>query len=1206
MIFDLKEILKERIMLLDGGLGTMVQSYGLGEEDYRGDRFAQWPCDLKGCNDLLVLTREDVISEIHTEYLRAGADIITTDTFNANAVSMADYGLEGYVYEMACAAARVARRCADEFTLRNPSKPRFVAGSIGPTNKTASMSADVDNPEARSVDFDTLVAAYSTEIEGLVDGGANLLIIETCFDTLNCKAAIFAAEKVFDARGVKLPMIVSGTLTNSGRMLAGQSVEAFYTSVKHARPLAVSLNCSFGAKQLHPYLKRLAEVAECPVAVYPNAGLPNLSGGYDETPAMMAADVEEYMRDGLVNIVGGCCGTTPLHIAELAKVAARHAPRTFDAECHHSSFSGLDRLEITEDSNFINIGERTNVSGSAKFARLIREEKFDEALSVARSQVENGAQIIDICFDDGMIDGKRAMHRFLNLASAEPDIARVPFMIDSSSWDVLETGLKCVQGKSIVNSISLKEGEEEFVRRATLIRRYGAAAVVMLFDECGQADTFCRKTEVARRAYDILMRIGFDAHDIIFDPNVLAVATGIEAHNRYGIDFIDACGWIRENLPGVNISGGVSNLSFAFRGINPVRQALHSVFLYHAIQKGMNMGIVNPAMVTLYDDIEPELLTLATDVVLATDSEAGERLAAYAQRVRESEAGVAQQGDSHAEVWRGGTPKERIAHAMLKGITEHIETDVMDAYRETGDPLKVIDDCFMPAMAQVGELFGSGKMFLPQVVKSARVMKLGVGVLTPMIESGKAAGGSSGRVIMATVKGDVHDIGKNIVAVVMGCNGYEVNDLGVMVDRERIADTAQEWHADAVGLSGLITPSLEEMIKVIEEFEKRGLRMPILIGGATTSPLHTAVKMAPLYSGLVVYGRDASETTQILNRLMADKTGDFVAQVKARQAELRKEYARQVELQNMKPFAAATANRHVKVPAGVIHPRQTGIKALNNYTTSELRPYIDWSYFFNSWSVKGRYPEIFDHPERGAQARRLFEEANAMLDRMEREKIVSLTGVVGIFRAEGSENDITVTGIRGERVRMAQLRNQTGDRNLSLADYVADKDYVCLFALSAGVGLSEFVSACKRAGNDYDAIMAKLLADRLTEAFAQLMHLRVRRGMWGFEKGAVPPVKEILQEHYQGVRVAFGYPSCPDHSLKREVFDLLDVERQTPLRLTDSYMISPGESMCGMIFADADAEYFAVGRIDGAQLADYAARRGLSEEEIRRIIPNNI
>ncbi len=1204
---DIREILKERILLLDGGLGTMIQTFGLEESDYRGERFAGWNCDLKGCNDLLVLTRPDVIRDIHGQYLRAGADIITTDSFNANAVSMSDYKMEEFVYEMAREAARLARESADEFTLRNPAKPRFVAGSVGPTNNTASMSADVDDPEARGVDFDTLVAAYSVEMEGLMDGGADLFIIETCFDTLNCKAALFAAEQLFEKRTVRLPIIVSGTLTNSGRMLAGQSVEAFYASVEHAGPLAVSLNCSFGARQLMPYLRQLAEVSKYPVAVYPNAGLPNLSGGYDETPAMMAADVEEYLKEGLVNIVGGCCGTTPLHIAEFAKVVKRYEPRKVDTSSPtESSFSGLDRLVVTRESNFINIGERTNVSGSAKFARLIREERFDEALSVARNQVENGAQIVDVCFDDGMIDGKRAMRRFLNLAPSEPDIAKVPFMIDSSSWDVLEEGLKCVQGKSIVNSISLKEGEEEFVRRARLIKRYGASVVVMLFDERGQADTYERKIEVAGRAYGILTEMGFAPNDIIFDPNVLAVATGIEAHNRYGIDFIKACEWIGTNLPGVNISGGVSNLSFAFRGINKVRQALHSVFLYHAIRAGMNMGIVNPAMVTMYDDIEPELLKLTSDVVLASDEEAGDRLAQYAQRLKEQESGVAMQSDgAKVEQWRQKSPKERIAHAMLKGVAEYMEEDVMAAYNELGDPLAVIDNCFMPAMTQVGELFGSGKMFLPQVVKSARVMKCGVGVLTPMIENNQAGNNSSGRVVLATVKGDVHDIGKNIVSVVMSCNGYEIHDLGVMVDAEKIADEVQRLRADAVGLSGLITPSLEEMIKVVKEFKKRGMSVPVMIGGATTSPLHTAVKIAPCYSGAVIHGRDASDAVAILNGVLGEDSEAYLERVRRRQAELREQYG-SGRKEEMKSFAQATADREVKSEDRVVRPRRTGGELLEGYTVARLRPYIDWSFFFNAWGVKGRFPELLESAEKGEQARKLYEEANAMLDRMEREELLNPCGVVGIFEAEGKVNDIWIKGENDKMVRLAQLRNQTDKESRSLADYVAKNDYVCLFALSAGVGLADFVEKCKAENNDYDAIMAKLLADRLTEAFAQVAGMDVRRDMWGYEQGDMPSVQSVVADRFAGVRMAFGYPSCPDHSLKRDVFDLLDVEARLPLRLTENYMITPGESICGIILADERARYFDVGRIDEEQLSDYAARRGMSAEEIKRLIPNNL
>ena len=1207
---ELYDIIGERIVILDGGMGTMIQRYGLREEEYRGEEFASWHLPLKGCNDLLALTRPEVIGEIHRAYLEAGADIITTDSFNANRISLADYGLQEHAYAISRAAAQVARRTADDYMREHPQVgPRFVSGSVGPTSKSSSIATDMNDTARREVDFEGLVAAYTPQIEGLVDGGADIIQFETFFDTLNCKAAIFAAGEVFASRGRKLPLIVSGTLTNSGRTLSGQTVEAFYASVAHARPLAVGFNCSFGARQLLPYLKRMADIAECPVSVYPNAGLPNLAGEYEESPETMAVQMEEYFRQGLVNIAGGCCGTTPDHIRAVAEAARRYPPRPLPVPRHRTMLAGLEPLVVDEMTGFVSVGERTNVAGSAKFARLIREGRFEEALAVARNQIEGGAQVIDICFDDGMIDGPAAMRRFLNMAAAEPEIARVPVMIDSSSWEVLEAGLQCVQGKSIVNSISLKEGEETFLHRASLIRRYGAAAVVMLFDERGQADVYERKIEVAARAYRLLTAAGFPPEDIVFDPNVLAVATGIPEHDVYARDFIRATEWIRANLPGVNVSGGISNLSFAFRGVDRVRRAMHSVFLYHGRKAGLNFGIVNPAMTDLYEEIEPELLALAEDVVLARRTEAAENLAAYAERVRgEKEAG----GRAAAgEEWRSLPVGERIYHAMVKGIADRIADDALEAVGEGMTPLEVIDRCFMPAMEHVGELFGQGKMFLPQVVKTARVMKKGVGALTPLIEGGSTENSGKEKALLATVKGDVHDIGKNIVSVVMACNGYRIRDLGVMVECEDIVDTALEWGADVIGLSALITPSLGEMIKVVRELERRGVRIPVVVGGATTSGVHTAVKIAPEYSGPVIHCRDASENVVVLGKLFGPEREEFLADLRRRQEELRRSYAASHGEGNLLPLTLARTNRHVKRAEDVELPRSSGIRQLLDYPICDVIPYIDWSYFISSWGLKGRWPEILFSSDKGEEARKLVDDAQTLLYRIGREKLLTLNAVVGIFPAFSRGDDIVVER-EGRKVVLPQLRCQSASaaENLSLADYVLPEgegdDYVCLFAASAGFGLHELVTGLRESGDEYGAILAKLLADRLAEAFAEALHVAVRRDLWGFEAGETMPVQEVLAGNYQGARMAFGYPAVPDHSLKKEVFRLLDAERITGMKLTDSYMIDPGESLCGMILADRHLKYFDVGKIDAEQLADYARRRRITPEEAKRLLPKNI
>ncbi len=1197
----LLQALDERILVLDGGFGTMVQTYGLTEADFRGERFADWPTPLKGCNDLLSLTRPSVVREIHEKYLQAGADLVTTDSFNANAVSLADYGLSDCAREIARAAARIAREAADEYTLRNPQKPRFAAGSIGPTNRTASMSADVADPAAREVTFRQLADAYTEQVEGLIEGGVDMLLIETVFDTLNAKAALYAIDRIAGRTGRRLPVMISGTLADAGgRTLSGQTVEAFCASVAHAGLLSIGLNCSYGANQLLPYLERLAAVAPVRISAYPNAGLPNVMGGYDETPAMFAEEVGEYLRRGLVNIVGGCCGTTPAHIFELQKIVGRFAPRPLPAPRHETILSGLEPLRIVPEANFINIGERTNVAGSAKFARLIREGSYEEALSVARAQVEAGAQIIDVCMDDGLIDGPTAMRTFLNLLASEPEIARVPTMIDSSNWETLAAGLEATQGKAVVNSISLKEGETALLERAREIRRYGAAVVVMLFDERGQADTFERKIEVAQRAYRLLTEAGFPAEDIIFDPNILAVATGIPEHDGYAKAFIDATRWIKEHLPHAKVSGGVSNLSFAFRGNNPVREAMHSAFLYHAIRAGMDMGIVNPQLLRVYDEIEPTLLERVEDVLLCRRPDASERLAEYAQQIH----GEAARTEHAPDAGRQGSLRERIARAMLKGTTDFIEADTLEAYHESGDPLAVIDTLLMPAMEQVGTLFGAGKMFLPQVVKTARVMKRAVAVLTPYIEQG-AKQHHAGKVLIATVKGDVHDIGKNIVAVVMACNGYEIRDLGVMVDAQRIVDEAVAWGADCIGLSGLITPSLDEMIAVCRELERRRLRIPVIIGGATTSDLHTALKIAPVYSGTVVHSPNASRNSQLLARLLGPDGDRFAEEVRTEQQRLREAYAHRETERNRVPLAEARRIAAARPAHEPIVPLHTGRLLFPDYDAADAEPFIDWSFFFAAWGLGGRYPELLDHPEKGAEARKLLADAQALLARIRDERLLTLQGAVGIFPARSEADALVITDPKGGEKRLAMLRSQTRDAGCrSLADCLAPEgDWLGCFAVTAGIGRKALGEKFRADGDEYSAILIKLLADRLTEAFAEAVHSFVRRQMWGYEQGPQLTPEAILRGEYRGRRMAFGYPASPDHSLKREVFDLLGVELTTGMRLTEHYMIDPGEALCGLLFADAD--YFAVGPIDREQAEEYARRRGRTLEAIEKLLPNN-
>ncbi|MDE5944654.1 MAG: methionine synthase [Rikenella sp.] len=1194
---NIAEELRKRILVLDGGLGTLIQARGLGSDDYGG---------YVGCNDYLVVSRPDVIEEIHAAYFEAGADIVSTDSFNANPISLADYGLQERVYEINRTAARLARGVADRFE-RQDGKARFVAGSVGPTNRSASMSPDVNDPGLRNVTFDRLAEGYAEQMRGLVDGGADVILVETVFDTLNCKAAIYALRTILGRSTV--PLMVSGTITDaSGRLLSGQTVEAFYASVEHGELLSIGLNCAFGARQMMPYVERLGRVAKGAVSAHPNAGLPNVMGGYDEGAEQMAAIIEEYLQAGLLNIVGGCCGTTPEHIRAIAEVARKYAPRAYRAPQDNGGatvLAGLEIQKIEPAANFVNVGERTNVAGSAKFARLIRERQYAEALAVAAEQVEGGAQVIDVCMDAPMIEARQAMTEFLNLVAAEPEIARLPVMIDSSDWTVIEAGLRTVQGKAVVNSISLKEGEERFLDHARSVRAFGAAAVVMLFDERGQADSYERKIEVAERAYGLLRGIGFPAEDIIFDPNVLAVATGIEAHDDYGRAFIEATAWIKAHCPGARVSGGVSNLSFSFRGNNPVREAMHSVFLYHATRAGMDMGIVNPSMLRIYDDIEPELLTLCEDVILNRRPDAAERLTAWAEgHAATAGGGVAAATGKH-DAWRDGTVEERVVHALVKGVTTHIESDTMEAYERYGSAIEVIDRVLMVGMGQVGELFGAGKMFLPQVVKSARVMKQAVAVLEPFIRRGEKAE-QGAKLLIATVKGDVHDIGKNIVSVVLACNGFRIVDLGVMTPPERIVEVAVAEQVDAVLLSGLITPSLEEMRVVAEQFERAGLRIPICVGGATTSELHTAVKIAPSYSGLVAHSTDASGCARLVNSVL--KEYGFHRQYREKQEEIRNKYAELQAGRTLRPLAEARKRgaRLVFDERTVVRPRGLGRRVLRDYPLERLAERIDWSYFFIQWDLAGRYPEIFDHPTRGEEARRLFDDAQAMLRRLIVLGEVRADGVVGVVPARSEGDDIllrgcfhgdgdTACGCGAPELRLACLRNQdsAAERNPCLSDFVSPgpaeglpQDYAALFAVG--------ITCDFRGESDYEQILARILCDRLAEAFAEEVAARLRDEWWGFPEGA------------DGLRVAPGYPVAPDHGGKRLIFDLLDVESAVPLRLTENYMIEPAAAVAGVVLAHPEAHYFRVGVVDDEQLADYARRTHRPSDELRRMMPNNV
>ncbi len=1211
----IREILAERILLLDGGMGTLIQDERLDESAFRGERFRDHQKDLKGDNDLLNLTQPDLIRVMHLAYLEAGADIVETNTFNSTAISQADYGLEALAYEFNLAGAELARSVADEVTKRAPERPRFVAGVLGPTNRTASLSPDVNRPGFRNVMFTELAAAYRDAARGLLDGGADLLLVETVFDTLNAKAALFAIEETFETLGRRVPLMISGTITDaSGRTLSGQTPEAFWYSVAHARPLSIGLNCALGVKQLRAHVSELSRVADAFVSAHPNAGLPNELGGYDETPEFMAAHLAEWADAGLLNIVGGCCGTTPAHIRAIAQAVAGKSPRAVPDRPPRLRLSGLEPVVIGPESNFVNVGERTNVTGSARFKKLILAGDYDAAVEVAREQVEGGAQIIDVNVDEGMLDGVEAMTTFLNLIAAEPDISRVPVMLDSSRWSVIEAGLRCVQGKPIVNSISLKEGEEPFLAQARLARRYGAAVVVMAFDEEGQAETVERRLVIIERAYKLLTEaVGFTPQDLIFDPNIFAIATGIEAHNDYARAYIETVGEIKKRFPGVLTSGGLSNVSFSFRGNERVRQAMHAVFLYHAIAAGLDMAIVNASQLAVYSDIDPELREAAEDVILNRRADAGDRLLALAERYAGEAVGGGRERDL---AWRDKPVNERISHALVEGIADFIEEDVEEARKSAVRPLDVIEGPLMDGMNVVGDLFGAGKMFLPQVVKSARVMKKAVAWLLPYMEADKdGTARAKGKILMATVKGDVHDIGKNIVGVVLGCNNYEVIDLGVMVPVAKLLETARERKVDIIGVSGLITPSLEEMAHVASEMKRLGFELPLLIGGATTSRTHTAVKVAPQYDGATVYVKDASRAVGVVSKLLGSESRHYITGIAQEYETVRRHYAAKQQTDRLVSLAEARANapRIDWADYEPPRPRQPGILAFENFSPDEIRNYIDWTPFFHVWQVRGSYPKILDDPEKGEVARKLFTEAEAMLERMVEEHWVEARGVVGLFPANRVAPEAVAIYTDEARdiefTRLHFLRQQqhkpAGKFNYSLADFVAPvesgrSDWMGAFAVTAGLGTDERARAFVEANDDYNAIMIKALSDRLAEAFAELMHAKVRRELWGYVPDESLDNQSLVAELYRGIRPAPGYPACPEHTEKAKLWRLLDAKARAGIELTESFAMWPAASVSGWYFSHPDARYYAVGKIDREQVADYAERKGMSLAEAER------
>ncbi len=1212
--------LQQRILLIDGGMGTMIQSYKLEEQDYRGDRFAHWPSDLKGNNDLLVLTQPQLIKEIHSAYLEAGADILETNTFNATSIAMADYDMQAISDEINFAAAKLARQAADEWTAKTPDKPRYVAGVLGPTNRTCSLSPDVNDPGFRNISFEQLVEAYSESTRALIRGGSDLILIETIFDTLNAKACAFAVDCVFEELGYKLPVMISGTITDaSGRTLSGQTTEAFYNALRHVEPISFGLNCALGPDELRQYVEELSRISECYVSAHPNAGLPNAFGEYDLEADEMAQHIGEWARAGFLNLVGGCCGTTPEHIRQMAKVVEGVKPRALPDIPVACRLSGLEPLTITKESLFINVGERTNVTGSARFKRLIKDEQYDEALHVAREQVENGAQIIDINMDEGMLDAQACMVRFLNLCASEPDISKVPIMVDSSKWEVIEAGLKCIQGKGIVNSISLKEGKEKFVEQAKLIRRYGAAVIVMAFDEVGQADTRERKLEICTKAYRILVdEVGFPAEDIIFDPNIFAVATGIDEHNNYAVDFIEAVADIKRNLPHAMISGGVSNVSFSFRGNNYVREAIHAVFLYHCFKNGMDMGIVNAGQLEIYDNVPEKLREAVEDIILNRRSDGTERLldiaAEYANK------GVGKEEDASALEWRSWPVAKRLEHALVKGITEYIVEDTEEARQNATRPLDVIEGPLMDGMNVVGDLFGEGKMFLPQVVKSARVMKQAVAHLEPYINALKQAGSNNGKILLATVKGDVHDIGKNIVGVVLQCNNYEIIDLGVMVPCEQILKVAKEQNVDIIGLSGLITPSLDEMVHVAKEMERQGFKLPLLIGGATTSKAHTAVKIEQNYHQPVVYVNNASRAVGVCSSLLSDELRPaFVEKLNIDYERTRDQHHRKTPRTKPVSLEVARANKAVidwdnytpPVPA------KLGVHVFDDFDVATLRRYIDWTPFFMTWSLMGKYPTIFEHEEVGEEAQSLFHDANALLDRVEREGLLKARGICALFPAASVGDDIEV--YRDEsRTEVAHvlhhLRQQTEKPkgyNYCLSDYIAPKesgkrDWIGAFAVTGGIGERELADQYKAQGDDYNAIMIQAVADRLAEAFAEYLHQQVRKEIWGYVADEELSNDDLIREKYQGIRPAPGYPACPEHTEKGTLWEMLQVEQTIDMSLTTSYAMWPGASVSGWYFSHPDSRYFAIAQIQQDQMQDYAQRKGWNAQEAEKWLGPNL
>ncbi|AQQ06139.1 methionine synthase [Roseibium algicola] len=1208
----LRDLAKTRILVLDGAMGTEIQLLKLDEAAYRGDRFKDWPSDIKGNNDLLSLTQPEAIRKIHVDYLEAGADIVETNTFSSTTIAQADYGMEELAYELNFESAKLAREACDKVTAQDPSRPRFVAGALGPTNRTASISPDVNNPGYRAVSFDDLRIAYAEATRGLIAGGADIILVETIFDTLNAKAALFAIDEVFEETGKILPVMISGTITDlSGRTLSGQTPEAFWNSVRHTSPLTIGLNCALGAKEMRAHVDELGRVADTLVCAYPNAGLPNEFGEYDESPEHMAGLIEEFASAGLVNVVGGCCGTTPAHIKAIADAVADKKPREIPEIDVHMRLSGLEPFVVTKETNFVNVGERTNVTGSARFRKLIKEGDYPTALEVARQQVENGAQIIDINMDEGLLDSEEAMVTFLNLVAAEPDIAKVPVMIDSSKWTVIEAGLKCIQGKGVVNSISMKEGEEEFIKHATLVRRYGAAVVVMAFDESGQADTFERKTEICARSYKILTeKVGFPPEDIIFDPNIFAVATGIEEHNNYGVDFIEATGWIRENLPHAHVSGGVSNLSFSFRGNEAVREAMHSVFLYHAIKRGMDMGIVNAGQLAVYNDLDRELRELCEDVVLNRRQDSTDRLLEAAERWK-GEGGKKKEADL---TWRTWGVAKRLEHALVHGIADYVEEDTEEARQAFDRPLHVIEGPLMDGMNVVGDLFGSGQMFLPQVVKSARVMKKAVAYLMPFMEKekeelGQTGHSSAGKILMATVKGDVHDIGKNIVGVVLQCNNFEVIDLGVMVPAAKILDTARQEKVDMIGLSGLITPSLDEMCHVAAELEREGLDVPLLIGGATTSKIHTAVKIHPNYArGQAIYVTDAGRAVGVASKLMSEGgRAPYYADVRAEYADIAEKHAAGRGSQQRTSLKAARDNAFKADFQGKqpVAPKKPGTTVYDDFPLEELVPFIDWTPFFSTWEIKGRYPAVLTDNRYGPAAKALFDDARRMLDEIVEKKLLTARGVASLWPANAVGDDVRVftdesrseTLATFHTLRQQMSRTAGGRANIALSDFVAPEasgiaDWIGGFAVTSGHGEDELAARYARESDDYNKILSQALADRLAEAFAEKLHQIVRKDIWGYAAAEDLSVDDIISEKYQGIRPAPGYPAQPDHTEKDTLFRLLDAERLTGIQLTESRAMLPGSSVSGLYFGHADSHYFGVGKIEKDQVEDYAARKG--------------